>query len=71
MMSKKTVSQYIYKRLKEGNYKQADLARHMRISTQLLNWKMTRDVWRVTDLTKVADFFKMRLYELIVESGVK
>ena len=62
------VSRFIRKQLISMKHTQVDLADHLGVTKQTLHYKLSNDVWTVKELAIVADFFGIKLYELIIES---
>lgn len=64
------IPRYILKNLRTRRKSQADLARHMCMSRQLLGSKLRTGRFSIDELSRVADFFGRSLTDTITELGV-
>lgn len=67
--SNKTIALYVQKELRKRKCTQVALANYMGLTKQALTYKFANNQWSLDDMIFVAGFFKMKLYDLVIQSG--
>ena len=67
----KTMGDYIKELLKAQNKTQSALAACLGVKRQAMTYKFSKNQWSLDDLKRTAEFFGVKLSDLIAGSGEK